>query len=133
MLLDLNRDERTRVVFAFHVINVFCANVKFSLSAVDGMVTFVIRSKTNLQDSTCRKHAFHSNPSLFASIPSFSVFVSSEITLIMVTHDTALKAYASRVVHMIDGKIHRIETIANATRQNAYSELAKKARTRDFD
>ena len=51
----------------------------------------------------------------------------------MVTHDTALKAYASRVVHMIDGKIHRIETIANATRQNAYSELAKKARTRDFD
>jgi ABC-type lipoprotein export system ATPase subunit len=52
----------------------------------------------------------------------------AEITLIMVTHDTSLKAYASRVVHMIDGKIHRIEAIADATRQSAYSELAKKVK-----
>jgi hypothetical protein len=44
----------------------------------------------------------------------------------MVTHDTALKYFASRVVHMIDGKIQRIEEIAPQVREHAYQELAEK-------
>lgn len=48
------------------------------------------------------------------------------ITLVMVTHDTQLKYFASRVVHMIDGKIQRVESIAASVRANAYAELSKK-------
>lgn len=45
------------------------------------------------------------------------------ITCIMVTHDTCLKAYAHRVVHMLDGKIHRIEENALEKRRIADAEL----------
>lgn len=45
------------------------------------------------------------------------------ITCIMVTHDTGLKAYAHRVVHMLDGKIHRIEENEPAKRAAADAEL----------
>jgi putative ABC transport system ATP-binding protein len=46
-----------------------------------------------------------------------------KITCIMVTHDTGLKAYAHRVVHMLDGKIHRIEENEKAKRDAADAEL----------
>jgi putative ABC transport system ATP-binding protein len=45
------------------------------------------------------------------------------ITCVMVTHDQALKTYAHRVVHMLDGKIARIEPIAAAARAQAEQEL----------
>lgn len=34
--------------------------------------------------------------------------VKEGITMIMVTHDVALKVFANRVVRMADGKIHKI-------------------------
>jgi putative ABC transport system ATP-binding protein len=46
-----------------------------------------------------------------------------KITCIMVTHDTGLKSYAHRVVHMLDGKIHRIEENEKAKRDAADAEL----------
>jgi putative ABC transport system ATP-binding protein len=49
-----------------------------------------------------------------------------QITCIMVTHDTALKAYAHRVVHMVDGKVARIEPISSDTRQGMDAALATK-------
>lgn len=45
------------------------------------------------------------------------------ITCIMVTHDTALKHYAHRVVHMVDGKVARIETIDPKVRQEMDDNL----------
>lgn len=46
-----------------------------------------------------------------------------KITCIMVTHDTGLKAYAHRVIHMLDGKIHRIEENDKSERDAADAEL----------
>jgi putative ABC transport system ATP-binding protein len=34
--------------------------------------------------------------------------IKEGITMIMVTHDVVLKAFANRVVRMVDGKIHKI-------------------------
>jgi putative ABC transport system ATP-binding protein len=45
------------------------------------------------------------------------------ITCIMVTHDQSLKWYAHRVIHMVDGKVLRIETIPENSRLNADQEL----------
>ena len=48
------------------------------------------------------------------------------ITCVMVTHDQSLKHYAHRVVHMVDGKVLRIETIDEGERLRADSELQRK-------
>ena len=48
------------------------------------------------------------------------------MTCIMVTHDQSLKHYAHRVIHMVDGKILRLETIAPPLRQRADGELQYK-------
>ena len=48
------------------------------------------------------------------------------ITCVMVTHDQSLKHYAHRVVHMVDGKVLRIEIIDEAERLRADSELQRK-------
>jgi putative ABC transport system ATP-binding protein len=48
------------------------------------------------------------------------------ITCVMVTHDQALKNYAHRVVHMMDGKIYRIEKISDKTRQEMDEALIKR-------
>jgi ABC-type methionine transport system ATPase subunit len=48
------------------------------------------------------------------------------ITCVMVTHDQSLKHYANRVVHMVDGKILRIEEISAAEREKADTELQEK-------
>lgn len=45
------------------------------------------------------------------------------ITLIMVTHDQNLKHFAHRVVHMVDGKIFRIEQVPEEDRKAADAEL----------
>jgi ABC-type methionine transport system ATPase subunit len=47
------------------------------------------------------------------------------VTLIMVTHDTAMKKYAHRVLHMLDGKIHRVEAIPQADRHAKDAELVQ--------
>jgi putative ABC transport system ATP-binding protein len=39
------------------------------------------------------------------------------ITCIMVTHDQALKSYAHKVVHMMDGKVLRLEEIPQSVRE----------------
>lgn len=40
--------------------------------------------------------------------------VKEKITMIMVTHDVVLKAFAHKVVRMADGKIHKIIPCDNA-------------------
>ncbi len=48
------------------------------------------------------------------------------VTEVIVTHDQSLKVFAHRVVHVVDGKILRIETIDQSTRDQAVEELKKK-------
>ena len=50
------------------------------------------------------------------------------ITCVMVTHDQSLKHYAHRVVHMVDGKVLRIEVVPHADRAKADAELEQKVR-----
>jgi len=45
------------------------------------------------------------------------------ITLVFVTHDVSLKYFAHRVIHMLDGKISKIEHISAKRRANAEREL----------
>merc|ERR1712113_1118330 len=45
------------------------------------------------------------------------------ITCIFVTHDVSLKYFAHRVIHMLDGKISKIEIISKKRRQNMEREL----------
>jgi len=47
------------------------------------------------------------------------------VTMIMVTHDTELRLYADRIVHMMDGKILRIEDNPKAIRDAKDRELLK--------
>eukprot|EP01083_Nonionella_stella_P116537 346330_1 len=49
--------------------------------------------------------------------------VNQRITMVMVTHDISLKYLAHRVVHMLDGKIHKIERISAEEREHAVREL----------
>ena len=49
---------------------------------------------------------------------------SKGVTCVMVTHDIALKAYAHRVVHMLDGRISRVEEIPAFVRDEALEALA---------
>jgi len=48
------------------------------------------------------------------------------ITLIMVTHDIALKNFAHRVIHMVDGKVFKVETVKEKVRQEMDNELDRK-------
>ncbi len=50
---------------------------------------------------------------------------SSEITLVMVTHDVGLKNFADRVIWMRDGKIMRLEVIPEEIRQQRHEQLDK--------
>lgn len=45
------------------------------------------------------------------------------ITLVMVTHDVAMRGFADRVVWMRDGKIVRVETISQQTRDARFQQL----------
>lgn len=45
------------------------------------------------------------------------------ITLIMVTHDVALKNFAQRVIRMLDGKVQRIEEVPQEVRNTAIDNL----------
>lgn len=45
------------------------------------------------------------------------------LTIVLVTHDVSLKAYSHRTVHMLDGKISRIETTLPVLRQEALETL----------
>ena len=47
-----------------------------------------------------------------------------KITMIMVTHDVALKTFATRVVRMADGKIAKIEEIDPNVRRDMISHLS---------
>lgn len=49
-----------------------------------------------------------------------------KITMIMVTHDVALKTFANRVVRMADGKIAKIETIDPVIRQEQIKHLTER-------
>jgi putative ABC transport system ATP-binding protein len=51
--------------------------------------------------------------------------IDKGMTVVMVTHDRALKAFAHRVVHMVDGKISHIEEVPTRTRQEALRVLAE--------
>jgi len=48
------------------------------------------------------------------------------LTCLMVTHDTQLKHYAHRVLHMSDGKLARVETIAQEKRKDMEDALERK-------
>ena len=43
------------------------------------------------------------------------------VTLVLVTHDLRVASYADRIVHMLDGRIERIEVTGNAATDNAPS------------
>eukprot|EP00941_MAST-03F_sp_MAST-3F-sp1_P004076 g4076.t1 len=45
------------------------------------------------------------------------------VTLVMVTHDAYLKNVAHRVVHMMDGKVHRVESVSEKKRNAARCEI----------
>ena len=49
-----------------------------------------------------------------------------KITMIMVTHDVGLKAFAHRVVKMADGKVNKIQVIPAAARHDIISNLNKR-------
>ena len=49
-----------------------------------------------------------------------------KITMIMVTHDVGLKAFAHRVVKMADGKVNKILTTPPSARQEIISNLNKR-------
>ena len=49
-----------------------------------------------------------------------------KITMIMVTHDVGLKAFAHRVVKMADGKVNKIKQTPPEARSNIIAELNKR-------
>lgn len=46
--------------------------------------------------------------------------------MVMVTHDIALKNFASKIVRMGDGKVASIEEIPHEERMKHYNKLAKR-------
>ena len=52
--------------------------------------------------------------------------MKERITMIMVTHDVGLKAFAHRVVKMADGKVNKIITTPPSSRQEIISNLNKR-------
>ena len=53
------------------------------------------------------------------------------ITCVFVTHDVSLKYFAHRVIHMLDGKISKIEIISKKRRLNAERELREAIRNQN--
>jgi putative ABC transport system ATP-binding protein len=49
--------------------------------------------------------------------------IKEGITMIMVTHDVALKSFANRVVRMMDGKVHKIITMPSEQRRKVINDL----------
>lgn len=49
--------------------------------------------------------------------------IREKITMIMVTHDVGLKNFATRVVRMADGKVHKIQVIPDEARKHIIKEL----------
>ena len=49
-----------------------------------------------------------------------------KITMVMVTHDVALKNFASKIVRMSDGKVGSIEEISHDERMKHYNKLARR-------
>ena len=49
-----------------------------------------------------------------------------KITMVMVTHDVALKGYASKIVRMYDGKVANIEFVDEEEREMQYAALNEK-------
>lgn len=49
--------------------------------------------------------------------------IKEGITMIMVTHDVALKSFAHRVVRMMDGKVHKIVTMPTENRMKVMNDL----------
>mmetsp|Transcript_43582 Transcript_43582/g.51320 ORF Transcript_43582/g.51320 Transcript_43582/m.51320 type:complete len:286 (+) Transcript_43582:862-1719(+) len=52
--------------------------------------------------------------------------LNDKITMVMVTHDVALKNFASKIVRMSDGKIGSIDEISHEERMKHYNKLAKR-------
>lgn len=52
--------------------------------------------------------------------------LQDKITMVMVTHDVALKNFASKIVRMSDGRIASIEEIPHDERMKHYNKLAKR-------
>jgi putative ABC transport system ATP-binding protein len=50
------------------------------------------------------------------------------LTMVLVTHDMNVASYADRIVHLLDGRIQRIETAADRNGQGAAAETAEVAR-----
>jgi putative ABC transport system ATP-binding protein len=46
-----------------------------------------------------------------------------KITMIMVTHDIGLKNFATRVIRMADGKVHKIQEIPDDARSQMIKDL----------
>ena len=51
-----------------------------------------------------------------------------KITMIMVTHDIGLKNFAHRVVRMADGKVAKIQVIADNVRNDMINELNQRVK-----
>lgn len=51
-----------------------------------------------------------------------------KITMIMVTHDIGLKNFAHRVVRMADGKVAKIQVIADNARNDMINELNQRVK-----
>jgi len=49
--------------------------------------------------------------------------VKEKITMVMVTHDVALKTFAHRVVRMADGKVHKIVPTPEEARREIIDQL----------
>lgn len=49
--------------------------------------------------------------------------IREKITMIMVTHDIGLKNFATRVIRMADGKVHKIEEIQDEARSQMIKDL----------
>ncbi|CAI2359694.1 unnamed protein product [Moneuplotes crassus] len=52
--------------------------------------------------------------------------LNDNITMVMVTHDVALKGFASKIVRMSDGRIGSIEEISNKERMKNYNKLRRR-------
>ena len=50
------------------------------------------------------------------------------ITMVMVTHDVALKAFANRVIRMADGKVSKIQEMPKEIREEQIKVLEEKVR-----
>ena len=49
--------------------------------------------------------------------------IKERITCVFVTHDVGLKYFADKVIHMLDGKINKIEYIDKNVKKDAINEL----------